>query len=153
MKNIIVVDIDGTISNVGERLRFIKQEPKDYDSFYQECFDDEPIKEMCDLIELVAMRGSYRVVFLTGRRESVREVTTWWIGKNVFKGKTAPSEGSLLMRPNGDKRHDTDVKIEQFLQAGYKVDDIAFVLEDRTSMVEMWRDLGVRCLQVAKGDY
>lgn len=153
MKNIIVVDIDGTLAIVGDRLKYLQQEKKDWDAFYNSCFEDEPIQEMCDLVNLLYRKGNYQIVFLTGRRESVRHITAHWLGRNVFDSATAPGEKTLLMRPNGDHRDDTEVKIEQFKKAGYRVEDIAFVLEDRDAMVKMWRDLGVRCLQVAKGDY
>lgn len=153
MKNIIVVDIDGTLSIVGERLKYLKQSPKDWDAFYDSCFEDEPIREVCDLVELLHRKGGYRIVFLTGRRECVRPVTNGWISINVFGSTMSPSHKTLLMRPDNDYRDDTKVKIEQFEKAGYKVEDIAFVLEDRNSMVKMWRDLGVRCLQVADGDF
>lgn len=46
MKNIVVVDIDGTIAKVGDRLKYLQQEKKDWDSFYEHCDEDEPIKDM-----------------------------------------------------------------------------------------------------------
>ena len=30
----VVVDIDGTISKVGDRIKCLEQSPKDWDSFY-----------------------------------------------------------------------------------------------------------------------
>jgi hypothetical protein len=38
-------------------------------------------------------------------------------------------------------------------KAGIPLDEIAFVLEDRNSMVKKWRELGLTCLQVAEGDF
>jgi hypothetical protein len=43
MKFIVIVDIDGTISKVGDRIKYLKQDPKDWESFYKDCFEDEPI--------------------------------------------------------------------------------------------------------------
>ena len=31
--------------------------------------------------------------------------------------------------------------------------DIEFVLDDRNQVVEMWRSLGLKCLQVQEGDF
>lgn len=45
-KGIVICDIDGTISRVGDRLKYLQQNPKDWDSFYNDCFNDEPIREM-----------------------------------------------------------------------------------------------------------
>ena len=74
----IIVDIDGTISKVGERLKYLLQAKKDWDSFYNDCFDDEPIQEIIDLVYALYLRGE-TVVFCTGRRESCREKTINWI--------------------------------------------------------------------------
>jgi hypothetical protein len=150
MKNIVVVDIDGTISKIGDRLKYLKQEPKDYDSFYEDSFDDEPIPEMVDLVYNLYLQG-YSIVFCTGRRESCREKTLAWFDKH-FEPEMAQF-CTLLMRPNKDHRHDTKVKPELLSNAGIELDSIAFILEDRSSMVKIWRELGLICLQVAEGDY
>lgn len=147
MKNIVIVDIDGTISKVGDRLKYLKQTPPDWDSFYNDCFEDEPIHEIIQMVKALYMNG-YTLVFCTGRRESVREVTELWLYKNVIMLRKP-----LLMRKNKDYRHDTEVKPELLKEAGIDLNDIAFVLEDRSSMVKKWRELGLICLQVAEGDF
>ena len=43
MNRTVIIDIDGTISKVGERIKYLQSEPKDWDSFYNDCFEDEPI--------------------------------------------------------------------------------------------------------------
>ena len=149
MKNIVIVDIDGTISKVGDRIKYLKQNPVDWDSFYDSCFEDEPIEEICRLV-MSLYRIGYNIVYCTGRRESVRYKTNKWLFDNLLP---LPTTETLLMRPNGDRRHDTEVKPELITNAGIKLDDIAFVLEDRDSMVKKWRKMGLKCLQVAEGDF
>uniref|UniRef100_UPI004055D11F phosphatase domain-containing protein n=1 Tax=Alistipes sp. TaxID=1872444 RepID=UPI004055D11F len=149
-KDIIICDIDGTISQVGERLRFLQQDPKDWDSFYNDCFDDEPIPEMVILVTKLCQVG-YRIIFCTGRRESVREQTERWIRKHTGNLLLYPR---ILMRSNGDHRHDTIVKPELLkLLTPDERQRIAFILEDRDSVVRVWRDMGYRCLQVDSGDF
>ena len=143
-KEIVIVDIDGTVSKVGERLKYLKAEKPDYDKFYDSCFEDEPIEKMVDLVD--NLQGIYEIVFCTGRREQVREVTERWLERNGLFGK-------VLMRPNEDKRHDTEVKPEQLKKSGINIEDIAFVLEDRDSMVKEWRNIGLKCLQVDYGNF
>ena len=150
MKKIVIVDIDGTISKVGERLRHLNQEPKDWDSFYNDCFEDEPIIEMVDLVYGLYLQR-YQLVFCTGRRESCREKTINWFNK-YFEPEIAKFS-KLLMRQNKDHRHDSEIKPELLKNAGIELDSIAFVLEDRNSMVQKWRELGLICLQVADGDF
>jgi hypothetical protein len=151
MKNIVIVDIDGTISKVGDRLKYLQQEPKDWDSFYESCFEDEPIHDMLNLVNTL-MLECYDVYFCTGRRESVRDKTHDWFNiQTSLEFRISPHK--LLMRPDNDHRHDTEVKPELLEKAGIKLEDIVFILEDRNSMVKKWRELGVKCLQVAEGDF
>lgn len=148
MKNTIIVDIDGTIAKVGDRLKYLQQEKKDWDSFYEHCDEDEPIKDIIELIELTQIH-EYNIVFCTGRRESVRKKTEDWLFKNIW----CLREYKLLMRKDNDWRHDTEVKPELLANAGITPDDVWFVLEDRDSMVAKLRDLGFRVLQVNDGKF
>ncbi len=150
MKNRIIVDVDGTISRVGDRLKFLLQDPVDWDSFYDACFEDEPIEEIVQMVQDLYEAGN-EIIFCTGRRESCREATVEWF-KNNFK-LSLSSNSMLLMRPNKDHRHDIEIKPELLKKAEIGLDTIAFVLEDRNSMVAKWRELGLICLQVAEGDF
>jgi acid phosphatase class B len=145
-KNIIVVDIDGTITKVSDRLKYLQQKPKDWDSFYEHCDEDEPVMEIIDMVDILSER--YKIVFCTGRRESVREKTQEWMN-DFFINIDDPI---IIMRPNNDYRHDTEMKPE-LLQKYVDLEDVSFVLEDRNSMVQKWRELGLTCLQVADGDF
>lgn len=153
----VVCDIDGTISKVGDRLKYIQKNPKDWDSFYNSCFEDEPIQEMCDLIDNLNDCG-YRIVFITGRREQVRSQTEKWIKKHINAYRPFLGEHPVVyMRPNNNHKEDFEVKpvlLENFIY-DFVLDnyDIAFILEDRQSVVDKWRSLGYRCLQVDKGDF
>lgn len=147
-KNIVVVDIDGTIAKVGDRLKYLQQEKKDWDAFYEHCDEDEPIDEMCQLVSDLFVLGR-DIVFCTGRRESVREKTKEWLFWNVI----ASDDPNLLMRKDGDWRHDTEVKPELLQKASITPDEVYFILEDRDSMVAKWRELGYRCLQVNDGNF
>lgn len=142
---IVIVDIDGTISKVGDRIKYLQEDNPDWDSFYKACFDDEPIEEICNLV--LNISNKYIIVYCTGRSESVRDKTMKWL-----KFYTMPS-GLVLMRSNDDIRHDTEVKPELIKNAGIKLENIAFVLEDRNSMVKKWREMGLKCLQVAERDF
>lgn len=146
--NIIVVDIDGTIAKVGDRLKYLQQEKKDWDAFYEHCDEDEPIKDIIELLELMQIH-EYNIVFCTGRRESVRKKTEDWLFKNIW----CLREYKLQMRKDNDWRHDTEVKPELLINAGITPDNVWFILEDRDSMVAKWRELGYRCLQVADGKF
>lgn len=151
----IIVDIDGTLSQPGERLKYLNQQNPDWDSFYEDSFKDKPILQIVELVKTLGK--SHEVIYCTGRRESVRYKTMGWLYEyNLPKG-------ALLMRKDGDFRHDTEVKpellLEYFSLDVIEIDHhvlsqgIEFILEDRNSMVKRWRELGYICLQVADGDF
>ena len=145
-KDIVIVDIDGTIAKVGERLKYLQKEPKDWDSFYEHCDEDEPIADIVRVVKDLYFCG-YNIVFCTGRRESVRNKTIEWIKKHLgFESW----HYRLLMREDNDWRHDTIVKP---LMLDFPASEVLFVLEDRNSMVKRWRELGYTCLQVNDGDF
>ena len=148
MKDIIVVDIDGTIAKAGDRLKYLQQEKKDWDAFYEHCDEDAPIQDMIDLVESLYVIG-YVIVFCTGRRESIRKKTCAWLFNHLGLVTKFP----LLMRKDGDFRHDTEVKPELLKEKNITPDRVVCILEDRDSMVSKWRELGYRCLQVADGNF
>ena len=59
----------------------------------------------------------------------------------------------LLMRGTGDNSPDIIVKkaiFDVYIKDNYNIE---FVLDDRNQVVEMWRSLGLKCLQVQDGDF
>jgi len=146
MSKTVIVDIDGTVADLSHRLHLIRGK-KDYDAFYNACAFDEPIEEMCRLVKTIWSAGA-DIVFITGRPHSVYDQTRTWVNKHI----QLDDRFTLFMRQNADYRKDTIIKKELFYE--YLTDkEIEFVLEDRTSVTEMWRGLGLRVLQVASGDY
>ena len=149
MKDFVIVDIDGTIAKIGDRLKYLQQEKKDWDSFYEHCDEDEPIEDIIKFVEGLE-RAGFKIFFCTGRRGSVsvREKTVRWIHSHVQL-----RHFRVLMRPDGDHRHDTEVKPEMLLKHDLTPDRVLCILEDRDSMVAKWRELGYTCLQVADGKF
>lgn len=61
---------------------------------------------------------------------------------------------ALLMRKAGD--HQPDTKLKYGWLANLEPperDRLTAVFEDRASVVQMWRDAGVPCFQVAAGNF
>ncbi len=150
MKNkIIIVDLDGTVADLTHRLQFIKKEKKDWDAFYHFCDKDKPIRNVIEVIERLANSEGYKVCFITGRSNSVMLKSAQWIHDNIkINGKF-----DLLMREDKDYRPDYIVKSELFKNSKYKKEDVLVVFEDRSSVVKMWRDLGLTVFQVAEGEF
>lgn len=146
MRDIVIVDIDGTLTRVGSRVSCLEKSPPDWDEFYSRCGEDAPVHEIIRLVN--ALSHHYRIILCTGRRESCRSATEQWFKENGFQ-----AFGPMFMRPDGDSRHDTILKPELLQRNRVSISDIAFILEDRKSMVEKWREMGLVCLQVADGDF
>lgn len=151
MKNTIIVDIDGTIAKIGDRLKYLQQEKKDWDSFYEHCDEDIVIQPIAKLVDYLAV--DHEIVFCTGRRESVREKTIQWIDKHLGFAGSFAGELKLLMRKDNDWRPDTEVKPELLAKNGYTPDNVWFILEDRDSVVATLRGLGFTVLQVNDGKF
>jgi hypothetical protein len=150
VKKYVVVDIDGTVSIVGDRVRHLSEKPCNWDGFYSRCSEDEPNITVVELVRNLLLVG-YGIVYMSGRRDTERFDTEMWLSAFGIESNL------LFMRKAGDFRHDTEIKPELMKQfqkeVGCTNDDIAFILEDRNSMVKKWRELGFTCLQVAEGDF
>ena len=140
----IIFDLDGTLSIVGDRIKFLQQDEKDWDSFYSACDQDEVNEPIAMLFRQLAFVNVMKIV--TGRRESCRGKTLKWLSRNFIQIDTS----NLHMRSDGDHRHDTLVKPELVKDFIRQID---MVFEDRNSMVAKWRELGIPCCQVADGDF
>lgn len=153
----VIVDIDGTIASLEHRLQYITGKTKDYDAFYDHCLDDGRIDKICELVTILRDAGK-RLVFITGRPERVREKTLQWLELNLLVKR---DNIILLMRKNHDFRKDSVIKLEKLqiinsvMSTGHHLisPSNTIVLEDRDSVVEMWRNNGFTTLQVAKGTY
>jgi hypothetical protein len=140
-----VFDIDGTIARMGDRLKCIQSDPKDWDSFHARVGEDEPILPMLQLLDDLISTND--VVLLTARNEKSRVQTVDWLDKHLRTDITA---FDLLMRKSHDYRPDTIVKPELLKKAG--IEPIV-IFEDRNSVVKMWRELGYCCCQPQDGDF
>lgn len=147
MGKYVVVDIDGTISKVGDRLKYLQQKKKDWDSFYEHCDEDEAYTDIIELVEALSLR--YTIMFCTGRRESIRDKTAKWLDKHFHSLCLFP----ILMRENNDFRPDVEIKPELLQSIGLNPSNVFLILEDRDKVVAKWRELGYRCLQVSNGNY
>jgi predicted kinase len=137
--NVVLVDIDGTLA------RMVSRGPFEWDRVGE----DEPISEVIDLVNVLDDSGA-EIVFLSGRDGSCYEQTRAWLELHVGKWTR---QVHLYMRAPGDMRKDSIVKEEIYrakIEAFYNV---WFVLDDRDQVVEKWRLLGLRCLQVAPGAF
>lgn len=135
-----VFDLDGTLSIVGDRLKYIKQKPKDFDTFYSLCNKDKPNRPIFEIYEALYHQG-YPLKIVTGRREDTRDMTLKWF---EFYGLIVYDD-DLHMRGFKDYRPATELKPELIKPFS---SNIRAIFEDQTAMVNKWRELGYLCLEV-----
>lgn len=145
MTKAVIFDIDGTLADLSHRLHHIQRHPVNWDAFFAEVGNDaviEPVRELAQ-----ALHGAgYQVILVSGRTDKVRDLTIGWLEAHAI-----PFD-ALHMRREGDYRQDFIVKSELLdvvLAEGY---EILCVVDDRPSVVAMWRDRGLTCLQCRDWD-
>lgn len=154
MTNTVFCDIDGTIANNDHRSGFVNRaelekvgKKPDWEKYNSLMADDTPKALIISIFLELTVVMNRKAVLLTGREEVYREVTVVWLKKySVYYD-------ALYMRAAKDYRPDNIVKKELLMQA--MVDGFGpwVFLDDRNSVVKMWRDEGYTCLQVAEGNF
>lgn len=132
----ILVDVDGTLAHMQGRS------PYDYTKVATDLLDEV----VAELVASAADAG-YTIIVCSGRDDSCRDDTADWLNRHKIHFD------QLLMRKTGDDRKDSIVKSEIFDQQIAGKYNIRYVLDDRDQVVEMWRERGLKVLQVAPGDF
>lgn len=91
--------------------------------------------------------GDYEVIIVTGRNEQYRRITEQWLTWNDIPFVR------MLMRADNDNRADHIIKQEILNGLLAEGKDIAFTVDDRQQVVDMWRSNGITCLQCDVGDF
>lgn len=133
----IMVDIDGTTALMSGRSPFDETR----------VHEDKPNRAVVAAVQAMHAAG-HEVIFCSGRTEGCREATEKWLAEHL----KVPYIG-LYMRPVGDTRKDSIVKRELFDRHIRKFWDVIAVLDDRTQVVDAWREIGLTVFQVAPGDF
>lgn len=142
----VVFDVDGTLSNDAHRNHIARTKPTNWDLYHERCVGDVPYEPIVELLR--AMRAfHYRIALCTGRPDTYRKVTEDWMDTWGI------AYDKLLMRPRDNHVRDFTMKPDLILTAKLYPEDVLFIVEDRTRMVEAWRDLGYTCLQVREGNF
>ena len=143
----VIFDIDGTLADIEHRRGFLNGARPDWYRFNAAMGEDVPNTPVVDLYRTLWASGVYDLQILTGRNESFRKVTETWLTWNEIPFNR------VLMRADKDQRPDNIIKGEILQQLRAEGRDIAFAVDDRQQVVDMWRANGVTCLQCDVGDF
>jgi predicted kinase len=135
----IIVDIDGTLAEMNGRS------PYDWDRVSSDFVRESVADHVATVYH--SDRGGTRIILLSGRDGSARADTEWWLDNHEIPYH------ELHMRAEGDMRKDDVVKYELFNEHVRNKYRVRYVLDDRDSVVKLWRDMGLDCWQVNYGDF
>ena len=146
---IVIFDLDGTLALIDDRRDLATKDNGkfDWDVFFNpdNISLDLPNQPVIDMANLLHKQG-FRIFILSGRSDVTHQATVNWLNDNGIWWD------HLVMRPqNHLYLPDNDLK-QMWLDSIGK-DNVAMVFDDRQQVVDMWRDNGLTCFQVADGDF
>ena len=141
MKRIAIFDVDGTLMNVNHRRHHVAGQDKDWPAFF-DAMEFDTINDHVFQLAHALHKDDYNIIVVSGRNEKHRAITE----HQLAFGKLAYSE--LIMRPDNNYEPDFVFKksvLDAFVEADLKPQ---FAVDDRPSVVQMWRENGVPCFDV-----
>lgn len=139
----VIFDLDGTIADIGHRTHFVRGGNKDWASFFAACVDDKPNWPVIEALNAHII-ADHTVEIWSARSDTVRHETETWLGM------AAGIPPSLLthMRSAGDNTPDVVLK-RYWLNQLHESERPDVIYDDRQRVVDMWREEGIACFQVA----
>lgn len=146
LQKAIICDLDGTLALMNGR--------NPYDATH--CDNDLPNKPVIECVKALASKG-YKLIFMSGREAKYCEPTVRFIEEKLRPQTLYTSTDyipyELFMRQTGDMRSDVIIKRELFMNNVFGRVYVEFCLDDRNTVVNGWRNLGLTVFQVAPGDF
>lgn len=135
MPKAFLFDLDGTVYHMNG-----KRGPYDHNV---DVDDPDPVIQAV----VNSLSTSYLPIAMSGRKNATRKNTLRAMNRDGLHAH------QLFMRADDDNRPDNIIKYELFDKYVRDFYDVQFVLDDRQQVVDMWRRLGLKCLQVQEGDF
>ena len=133
----VICDLDGTLALIGDRDPYAAQK----------CSVDT-VNEPVAMVLKWARAAGHAILLVSGRgfQASHRTATERWLARHQI------GYDELLLRPTFDRSKDYDMKLRIYrdqIRPRYRV---VFVMDDRGSVVQMWRREGLTVFQVDDPD-
>lgn len=148
-KGYILCDLDGTLADITHRLAYAHGETKDWGKFFSLISEDKLREDVAQMISDYANDG-YDIIFLSARPDTYKKQTLLWIIQHM-EGRLPNGFLTLIMRRGNDKRPDVEVKKDLLDMHFPDRSLIKMVVDDRPSVIRMWRENGLPVTDVGKG--
>lgn len=180
-KPLYIFDLDGTLALIEHRRHYVERPSlkcfdcgganrkncvqcsdldaewkPDWRRFFEACIDDEPNEPVIATFRTLQKAGAELWIW-SGRSDEVRAETEAWLRRHKLLSRApavfyAPE--AFRMRKASDHQDDVSLKsgwLAEIEPPEYK--RLTAVFDDRARVVQMWRDAGVTCFQVATGEF
>ena len=146
---IVIFDLDGTLALIDDRRDLATKDNGkfDWDVFFNPDninldLPNQPVINMANMLH----KQGFRIFILSGRSDVTHQATVDWLNDNDIWWD------HLVMRPQNHLfMPDNDLKQSWLDNIGK--DNVAMVFDDRNQVVDMWRQNGLTCFQVADGNF
>ncbi len=154
-KDVVIFDLDGTLALIDDRRALATKDngKMDWDVFFDPAnisldLPNHPVIQMAQTLD----KQGYKIVIFSGRSKATKDATAKWLSDNKVPFNV------MKMRPTGHPwAFMPDDKLKKHwlddIFKGDQKDRILCIFDDRTKVVNMWRDNGLTCFQVAPGDF
>lgn len=135
--NAFLYDIDGTVADMtGIRGPFD----------WKKVGLDAAHSDVIEILKCLESAGN-KLIGVSGRDEVCRKETMMWLRENNLP------EYGLCMRSEGSQIKDSAVKHDLYHRYIAPFYNVKGVFDDRDQVVKTWRSMGLRCYQVAPGNF
>lgn len=141
----ILVDIDGTLAHMTGRS------PYDYSQVHTDTVDEQIAWLLAQIWD--ADETPPAIIIMSGRPDTCRATTENWLAINGIKYDALNMRPAGAVDNHGNQLPDYVVKHALFNEHVRGKYNVRFVLDDRQQVVDLWRAMGLKCLQVAEGDF
>lgn len=153
MAKLIVIDLDGTLTDGGTRAHLIPEDKTDvraWDKFNTSCEMDLPVGINMNIVYGLYQRIQdglmpfHDIVIVTARNEVCEQETVSWLSRYGLEGIP------LYMRSYEDARDNASVKSDYFDQFESDGHEIVLLIDDDQAVVEMARKRGIYTLHATE---
>jgi phosphoglycolate phosphatase-like HAD superfamily hydrolase len=145
-----VFDIDGVLADNLGRKHFLELKEADWKGFFAACLDDNELPA-AELLRTLYFDLDYKIILLSSRPESNRELTQEWLIKMGIPYDELIMKGNNTTYKLGGEKQDTwkTEKINK-LKKKYK---IMFIFEDDYSNIAEMQKAGLPVIAMYSGYY
>ena len=149
-----IFDLDGTLADIEDRRRLCTKDDGKMD--WNKFFDpkniklDEPKQDVIMMFQALKALG-HKIAIFSGRSKGTKLTTKSWLNKHKVPWsilKMRPEKHPYRFMPDDKLKKEWLDKLFP-----YPHNDIVCVFDDRDKVVDMWRENGLTCMQVAPGNF